>query len=90
MPSEGGTETDAVHIRFREKGPLTNFYCYDCANNFQSSSILDVFHHYGQTEHIHFHCDCLYCKGKVYQYRDGSQNIQYFHNCLRWKRQIEK
>lgn len=82
--------TDAVHIRFREKGEVKSMYCFDCSEHFQATQLLDVFEHYCQKEHSHFHCNCLYCDGRVYQYRDGDQNIQYYHNCLRWKQQLDK
>lgn len=80
---------DAVHTRFREKGIQKSYFCFACYEEFAATSTLEVFEHYGQKEHSTYHSDCLYCHGKVYQYRDGDQKLQYFHNCWRWKRKIE-
>lgn len=81
---------DAVHSRFREKGPLRSYYCFACFERFAATSILEVFQHFGEKQHSTYYSDCLYCQGKVYQYRDSDQKLQYFHNCWRWKRKIEK
>lgn len=89
MPSKDDS-TDAVHMRFRDKGHLKQFYCFDCSQTFPATQLLDVFQHYKDQQHLHFHCDCLYCSGKVYQYRDGDHKIQYFHNCFRWKQGLDK
>lgn len=87
---ENSEHVDAVHTRFREKGAKTSYFCFSCYENFEATSILEVFQHYGQKQHSSYHSDCLYCQGKVYQYRDRAQNLQYFHNCWRWKRKIEQ
>lgn len=93
VPNGNGDDStehvDAVHIRFREKGPTRTYHCFDCSENFHVSSILDVFEHYTRM-HAHFYCACLYCHGKVYQYKDADSKLQYYHNCARWKRQIDK
>lgn len=87
---ENREHVDAVHTRFREKSPQKNFFCFACYEEFPATSTLEVFQHYGEKEHSTYHSDCLYCQGKVYQYRDGNEKLQYFHNCWRWKRKIEK
>lgn len=87
---ESTEHVDAVHIRFREKGPMKMYHCFDCSEYFNVASILDVFEHYVRKVHINYHCDCLYCYGKVYQYKDADSKLQYYHNCARWKRQIDK
>lgn len=89
MPSKDDS-TDAVHIRFRDKGQLKQFYCFDCSQTFAATQLLDVFQHYKETNHVNFHSNCLYCHGKVYQYRDGDHQIQYYHNCFRWKQGLDK
>lgn len=81
---------DAVHTRFREKGIQKSHFCFACYEEFAAASMLEVFEHFAQKQHATYHSDCLYCQGKVYQYRDGDQKLQYFHNCWRWKRKIEK
>lgn len=88
--NENREHVDAVHTRFREKGPLVKYFCYSCYEEFAATSTLEVFQHYGQREHTTYHSDCLYCQGRVHQYKDGNQKLQYFHNCWRWKRKIEK
>lgn len=88
MPSRDDS-TDAVHIRFREKGSPSSYFCYDCSETFVATQLLDVFQHYGLKEHPQYHCNCLYCDGKVYQYRDGDHRLQYYHNCFRWKRGLD-
>lgn len=88
--NEDREQPDAVHIRFREKELPVKYFCFACYEEFQATSILEVFQHYTEKQHSTYHSDCLYCHGKVYQYRDGSQHLQYFHNCLRWKRGIER
>lgn len=92
MPSNdhSSEHVDAVHVRFREKGPRKNYYCSSCFDYFVATSILEVFQHYGDVPHPRYHSDCLYCQGKVYQYKDDGGNKQYFHNCMRWKNGIEK
>lgn len=89
MPSKDDS-TDAVHMRFRDKGLLKQFYCFDCSQSFPATQLLDVFQHYKDTQHRQFHCKCLYCDGRVYQYRDGDHKIQYYHNCFRWKQGLDK
>lgn len=89
MPSKDDS-TDAVHMRFREKDLLKQFYCFDCAQTFAATQILDVFQHYKETQHVQFHSNCLYCDGRVYQYRDGDHKIQYYHNCFRWKQGLDR
>lgn len=86
----GEEHVDAVHIRFRDKGPTKSYHCFDCSENFNASSILDVFEHYVQNAHHHYYSDCLYCQGKVHQYKDADSKLQYYHNCSRWKRNIDK
>lgn len=81
---------DAVHIRFREKGPTKNYQCYNCDEYFTASSILDVFEHYARIRHVQYHSDCLYCQGRVYSYRNEENERQYYHNCNRWRRQEDK
>lgn len=89
--NEESTEhVDAVHIRFREKGPIRSYHCFDCSENFHASSILEVFEHYVHSPHAHYYSDCLYCHGKVHRYKDADSKSQYYHNCNRWKRQIDK
>lgn len=93
MTSGDGNNTedvDAVHSRFRVKTPKQSYFCFSCYENFAVTSTLDVFQHYSEKQHSIYHSDCLYCQGKVYQYRDCEQTLQYFHNCWRWKRKIEK
>lgn len=89
MTSGDGNNTedvDAVHTRFLEKGPKQSYYCFSCYEHFTVTSVLE---HYSEKQHSAYHSDCLYCHGKVYQYRDCEQKLQYFHNCWRWKRKIE-
>lgn len=93
MTSGDGNNTedvDAVHTRFLEKGPKQSYFCFSCCEHFTASkpSVLEVFQHYSK-QHSTYHSDCLYCRGKVYQYRDCEQHLQYFHNCWRWKQKIE-
>lgn len=89
MPSRDDS-TDAVHIRFREKGEPSRYFCNNCSETFNASQILDVFEHYAKKIHHRYHCNCLYCDGKVYQYHDGEHRIQYYHNCFRWKENLDK
>lgn len=89
MPSKDDS-TDAVHIRFRDKEHLKQFYCFDCSQTFSATQLLDVFQHYKDTQHVQFYCNCLYCDGRVYQYRDGDHQIQFYHNCFRWKQGLDR
>lgn len=93
MPSgedEGFESVDAVHTRFREKSDPKNFFCTTCREPFAATSVLDVYEHYSRIEHSTYYSDCLYCHGKVYQYRDNQQQMQYFHNCFRSKQKLDK
>lgn len=91
MPSDEGIESvDAVHTRFRDKGAKKNYFCFACYEHFEATSILEVYEHFNRKQHSTHHSDCLYCQGKVYQYRDSDQKLQYFHNCFRSKQNIDK
>lgn len=84
------TEHDAAHIRFRDKGPLESYRCFSCGNSFESTSMLSVIEHFGRISHERFHSICFYCNGKVHKYLDKQKNVQFYHDCGRWKRQEDK
>lgn len=88
---------DAAHIHFREKefpGGQT-YRCFSCSECFQAESILNILEHYARCQnHKRFHSACLYCGGKVHKYvRESNtkhpaidEDINFYHDCGRWKR----
>lgn len=86
---QGQSERDATHFRLRE-GNLEGFEyitCQSCGETFRSSSLLHIYDHYRERVHVRHFSNCLYCQGKVYQYfHNDRQILNYYHNCLRWKR----
>lgn len=84
------TEHDAAHIRFREKNQNDMSFCCSCSDTIRVTSILDIIEHYSNKIHYQHHSDCLYCKGKVHQYKDSKNVTNYYHDCGRWKRHEDK
>lgn len=91
---------DAAHIHFREKeGPLHTYRCFTCADNFQADTRLSVMEHFANhtAEHTRFHSHCLYCGGKVHKYilsnnfrQPIDDSPQFYHDCSRWKRKVDR
>lgn len=90
-------DTDAAHIRFREKEfGIRTYRCYSCSENFSAESLVNVLEHYARhtSQHKGFHSPCLYCGGKVHKYvRERNtkhpakeDDINFYHDCGRWKR----
>lgn len=84
----GHSENDATHFRLRKKfQSFGNLTCLSCGDNFQSTSLLQVYEHYSEKAHVFYFANCFYCLGKVHRYFDNSkQQTLYYHDCLRWKR----
>ncbi|XP_075154346.1 uncharacterized protein LOC142227973 [Haematobia irritans] len=86
---QGQSERDATHFRLREGATEASQYvtCLSCGESFKSKSLLQVFEHYAERVHVRNFSNCLYCQGKVYRYyHNENQRVNYYHNCLRWKR----
>lgn len=80
------TQSDAISPRFRAdlNGQEVVNFCYSCKSEFTSRSVHDLMEHYSQP-HDSYSSDCLYCKGKVHQYRNDTQGRQFYHDCYRSK-----
>ena len=88
--SNENTDHDAAHIRFRENnGQMETLLCFSCKRIFNASLITDIINHYANVEHDNYTSKCLYCQGKVHQYKDKN-GIQYYHDCYRSQRKLDK
>uniref|UniRef100_A0A182W4H9 LIM zinc-binding domain-containing protein n=1 Tax=Anopheles minimus TaxID=112268 RepID=A0A182W4H9_9DIPT len=82
------TEHDAVNNRFIEKRVPEVAYCLSCRTQFSESLPNDIIQHYINRRHEPC-CRCLYCNGPMYRYRDSKDNVQYYHDCHRYKRFLD-
>lgn len=86
------TENDAAHIRFREKHSEERVFCESCQQSFSCTSKMDIFQHYSEINrlHVNYYAKCSYCNGNVHRYRLGNVKYEFYHNCFRWKRGLDK
>uniref|UniRef100_A0A182JZ41 LIM zinc-binding domain-containing protein n=1 Tax=Anopheles christyi TaxID=43041 RepID=A0A182JZ41_9DIPT len=82
------TEHDAVNNRFIERQEPEVAYCLSCRTEFTLSLPNDIIQHYMNRRHVPC-CRCLYCNGPMYRYRDGREQMQYYHDCHRSKRRLD-
>lgn len=85
------TESDSTNIRLRsDLHKIENYTCLSCGECFSATSNLEIFEHYSEKLHERYFGDCLYCGGKVHQYQTTQGQVEFFHNCARWKSGEEK
>ncbi|KAG4067798.1 hypothetical protein HA402_010484 [Bradysia odoriphaga] len=88
--NRGTTESDAAHIRFRERGPTQVYQCSSCHRPFEASNKAEIMEHFENNVHRKIASDCLYCQGAVFQYRTVRGEAEFYHNCLPYKKMNSK
>uniref|UniRef100_A0A182XDZ4 LIM zinc-binding domain-containing protein n=1 Tax=Anopheles quadriannulatus TaxID=34691 RepID=A0A182XDZ4_ANOQN len=83
------SEHDAVNVRFVERREPERAFCLSCRSEFTFSLLNDIIQHYLDRRHEPC-CRCLYCDGPMYRYRDGKGQLQYYHDCQRWRRHLDR
>lgn len=86
--SSGLTDHDAAHIRFRPKEDDLIF-CFSCSTEFPATGISSIINHFGERPHDRHFSNCLYCHGKIHQYK-SRKGMEVYHDCFRSRAKMDK
>lgn len=85
--TNGLTDHDAAHIRFRPK-EKDQIFCFSCSTDFTSEGISSIINHYGGRPHDRYFSTCMYCRGMIHQYK-SKKGMELYHDCFRSRAKLD-